>query len=61
MEGSAAADRTESTRGKPLVENLPPLSDEKIRKRKTIAKRIKHFLKMISVGPLDNGLYFRRK
>ena len=32
-----------------------------MRKKKTIAKRIKHFLKMISVGPLDNGLYFRRK
>ncbi len=53
--------RTTSSRGKPLVENLPPITEEKRKKKKTFAKRIKRFLKFISVGPLDNGLYFRRK
>ena len=40
---------------------MPALTEETRKKKKTIMKRIKHFLKFISVGPLDNGLYFRRK
>ena len=49
------------TNGKPFVPNLPAITEDQKRKRKTCIKRLKYFLKFVSVAPLDNGLYFRRK
>ncbi|TNV78987.1 hypothetical protein FGO68_gene10188 [Halteria grandinella] len=40
----------------PSINGTPP-----VKKQKTLKKRCKRCLKSISVGPLENGLYFRRK